>query len=540
MADRLYAKAEETRHLVTAGNTGFVPAGTDLYKLFRTGDKFKKKYNVGIGQLVMWSADPTCSTVPTTLDPSTLTIAELPSIKIGVGVDMDGDGLVDAIRSISPLDLQGCTIDALDATAPQCAVPQIKAIYPECVSCDAISAKVTVYDQDSINFSEHALKAFHEFTATYIPDCSSCEDCPKTVTCDEVVCGLVDALNNDTDFKIDGDPYPHYYNTGVERPYKAFKLWNKFDAYCIAPNPATDCVECNSIAALTTFTVDGVSYPFELVNPADNTQTLLVQLETAVEVINQKFSETIGVHGGFAFISRGQGKCCPLQLFVTTCDPTFAIAGLTPCPDTINPFASFTPPTTCKQCGTTATPVAATCGIGIFVRPDTTPCNCWDLERPSQFLGRWVEIDLISGSGNDNTPKYSKKATLLEGQVASGFGSEIQYLEYANNIEAIGFEGFQYDLGNDEEGWQGLPRKTSRIRNAITADCNKSYCSYYLRHRAQTEYGPQRNFINKLLDGYIHVPQNDTVTKTAIEALFAKFVELVPQTCKVLTTATCP
>jgi hypothetical protein len=539
MADKLYAKAEDTRHLVTAGNLGFVANNTDLYTLTRKGDKFKKRYNVGVGQLVMWSADPTCSTVPKTIAPANLDLAELADLKIGVGVDIDGDGLVDAIRSISPLNIQGCTIDALDATAPQCAVPQIKAIYPECVSCDAITARVRVYDQDSINFSEHALKAFHEFTATYVPDCSSCDDCEKTVTCDEVVCGLVDALNNDTDFKIDGDPYPHYYNTGVERPYKAFKLWNTWKSYCIAPEVGEGCTECNSIDALTTFTVDGDDFNFNLTKPGDNTQTLVAQLEQAVEAINAKFDEVTGVHGGFAFISRGQGSCCPIQLFVTTCDTTFEIAGLVECEAAVTPFASFTPNTTCKQCGTTATPVAATCGIGIFVRPDSVPCNCWDLNRPNQFLGRWVEIDLVSGSGNDNTPKYSKKATLLEGQVASGFGSEIQYLEYANNIEAIGFEGFQFDLGNDEEGWQGLPRATSRIRNAITADCNKSYCSYYLRHRGQVEYGPHKNFINKLLDGFIHVPQNDSTTKTAVEALFTKFVALVPQTCKVLTNATC-
>ena len=539
MADKLYAKAEETRHLVTAGNLGFVANNTDLYTLTRKGDKFKKRYNVNPGQLVMWSEDPTCSTVPKTIAPANLDLAELADLKIGVGVDMDGDGLVDAIRSISPLDLQGCTIDALDATAPQCAVPQIKAIYPECVSCDAISARVRVYDQDSINFSEHALKAFHEFTATYVPDCTSCSDCDKTVTCDEVVCGLVDALNNDTDFKIDGDPYPHYYNTGVERPYKAFKLWNTWKSYCISPEVGEGCTECNSIEALTTFTVDGDDFDFNLTKPGDDTQTLVAQLELAVEAINAKFDEVTGVHGGFAFISRGQGTCCPIQLFVTTCDDTFEIAGLTECEGAVAPFPAFTKAPTCKQCGSADTTTTPSCGIGIFVRPDTVPCNCWDLNRPSQFLGRWVEIDLISGSGNDNTPKYSKKATLLEGQVASGFGSEIQYLEYANNIEAIGFEGFQYDLGNDEEGWQGLPRATSRIRNAITADCNKSYCSYYLRHRGQVEYGPHRNFINKLLDGFIHVPQNDATTKTAVEALFTKFVALVPQTCKVLANATC-
>lgn len=535
----IYARPEITRHLVTAGNFGFVANNTDLYTLVRKGDKFTKRYNVAPGQLVMWSADPTCTTVPKTIAPANLDLTELANLKLGVGRDADGDGISESIRLISPTALQGCTIDNLDAVAPQCAVPQIKAIYPDCVSCDGLSARVRIYDNDSISFSDHPLRAFHEFVASFIPDCSSCTDCPQTVTCDEVVCGLVDALNNDTDFKVDGDPYPHYWNTGVERPFKAFKLWPTWKSYCIAPVVGDGCVNCNTIEALTTFTINDVDYNFSLTNPANVAETLIAQLELAVEAINTKFEETIGKHGGFAFISRGQGSCCPLQLFVTTCDETFEIAGLDECEDAITQFPEIATPPTCKQCDSTDTTVTPACGIGIFVAPDRQPCWCGELNQPRQFMQRWVEVDIISASGNDNTPKYSHKATLLEGQGASGYGAEIQYLEYAHNIEAIGFEGFQYDIGNSTSGWINTPRDSSRLKQAVTADCDKSYCSYYLRHRGQVEYGPSRNFINALIDGFIHVPENDSTTKTAVEALFTRIVALVPTTCTVLTTATC-
>jgi hypothetical protein len=529
------------RHLVTKGNYNFVATGTALYTVIKKGDKFKKVYNVAPGQPVMWAADAVGTTPPTTIRPADLTVNHLPNLRIGVGISTEKNGITDAIRLLTPGNLEGCTIDQLDAFAPQCATPHIKAIYPECVPCNTITAKVKIYDNDSISFSDNALKAYHEFTASYTPDCSSCDDCPAaTTTCDEVVCGLVDALNNDTDFRINGESYPHYYNTGVERPYKAFKIWDTWKSYCISPEVGEGCTECNSIEALTTFTINDVTTPFNLVNPADNTKTLIDQLELAVDIINQKFEETIGKHGGFAFLSRGQGNCCPLQLFVTTCDEGFEIDGLLECENAIEQWPEFTKKGTCKQCGTTDQTETPSCGIGIFTRPDIEDCDCFKLNQPRQFYDRWIlGFDIISGSGNDKTPRYSRQAELLVPQRASGFGSQIQYLEFANNIDAIGEEGFDYDIGNDIEGWLDLPRDSSRLRNAITADCEKSYCSYKFRSRAKTEFGFTKTPVNKLIESYIHVPENDNTTKTAVEALFDKLVDLVPTTCTVLTSAEC-
>jgi hypothetical protein len=535
-------KSEIKRHLVTAGNFAFVTTGTPLYKLVKTGEKFKKFYNVAPGQPVMWVEDKDCGDIPTTIAPANLTLAALANIKIGVGYSSQGNGITDAIRLLSPIDIQGCTIDKLDATDAQCAVPWIKAIYPDCVSCDTVSARIRVYDNQSISFSDHPLKAYQEFVGSFTPDCSSCNDCEKTTTCDEVVCGLVDALNNDVDLRINGDPYPHYYNTGLQRPFTAFKIHNTWKSYCISPSVGADCTECNAISALTTFTIDGDDFNFDLTDPStsgETLQTLVGQLETAVELINEKFTEVLGRHSGKAFLSRGEGKCCPLQLFVTTCDETFEIAGLNECSDAVEQWPDFVSSGYCKQCGSTEETTTPNCGIGVFVKPDVEPCNCWELNQPKQFNSRWVEIDVISGTGNDNTPKYTKNATLLEGQVASNYGSQIQYLEYAHNIDAIGFEGFDYEIGNEVAGWLGVPNKRSRIRKAITADCEKSYCTYYMRHKGQTEKGPLKTFINLYIDGYIHVPENDWTTKTSINALFDKFVDLVPQDCKVLTSASC-
>ena len=539
-----YAPADHTRHLVTKGNLGFVANNTDLYKLVKDGNKFRKYYNVAPGQLVIWKESTVAGTLPKTIGVANLTVNDLPDIKIGVGFSSKKNGISDQIRALTPTELEGCRIDLLDAVGPQCAVPQIKALYPDCVSCDTITARVRVLDNASASFSDEPLKAYQEFTGSYTPDCSSCTDCPQTVTCDEVVCGLVDALNNDTDLTIndgsaDGIPYPHYYNTGVKRPFTAFKLWPTWKSYCISPNVGTGCTKCNSIDDLTTFTVNGVATNFNLKDPANNTATLIAQLETAVILINEKFESVLGRHGGRAFLSRGNGNCCPLQLFVTTCDEDFAIAGLVECGDAIDQFPDFVTSGTCKQCGTTDTTTTPTCGLGIFVAPDYESCeDCLGFNQAQLFTARRVDVDIISGSGNYNTPRWSKRAELLEPQVAQGFGSQIQALEYYQQ-DAVGFEGFQYEIGNETSGWLNLPERRSRIKNALTASCDTSYCSYLIRTRGTTEYGIAKQPMNLLIQGHIHVPENDSTTKTAVEALFQKLIDLIPTTCKVLHATKC-
>lgn len=538
-----HAPADQTRHLVTKGNLGFVANNTDLYKLVKEGNKFRKFYNVAPGQLVIWKDATTAGSVPKTIGVANITVNDLPDLRIGVGFSTKGNGISDSIRALTPTQLEGCKIDLLDAVGPQCAVPQIKALYPDCVSCDTISARVRVYDNQTLSFSDEPLKAYEEFVGSYTPDCSSCTDCPQTVTCDEVVCGLVDSLNNDTDFTIkdgsaDGIPYPHYYNTGVKRSFTAFKLWPTWKSYCISPTVGSGCTHCNSISALTTFTINGVATSFNLTDPAAPLTTLVDQLETAVTLINAKFEETLGRHSGRAFLSRGNGRCCPLQLFVTTCDEDFAIAGLTACSDVIDQFPDFVTTGTCQQCGTTGTTTTPSCGLGIFVAPDYEGCDCFGFEQPKQFTSRWVDVDIISGSGNYNTPRWSKRAELLEPQIAQGFGSQIQFLEYYQQ-DAIGFEGFDYEIGNETAGWLNLPRHSSRIKNAITASCDTSYCSYLLRTRGTAEYGFTKSPLNLLIQGWLHVPQNDSTTKTAVEALYQKLIDLIPTTCKVLHATKC-
>jgi hypothetical protein len=523
--------------LVTKGDLGFVANGTALYSFLNEKDfRGKLIYNVAPGQPVAW-VDKKDGTIPLTVTPATLVVTDLPFLHIGVGYDGDNDGITEAIRQFGPDHAEACAITDFNAFGPQCGLSEIKAIYPSCLSCETLTMKVTVNDSFTRSFANAGWpNEAATFVGSYTPDCATCGDCEKTVSCDEYMCGLVDDLNGDRTYKVAGEYYPDYFNDTIKRPFRAVKLHENWFSYCLVPANST-CVNCNKIDDLTTFTV-GTGGTEEVVNfvgvknPADNTQTLISQLSYAAQQIENKIQAKYGKHGGWAVLSRGVGNCCGVQLHVVTCDPDFTIAGLSACENAIDPAGEFTVTGVCEQCDSTSTPDNRSCGIAIIADQDTLDCDCF-LEFPPANLLRNITIDVVS---TGNLAKYAKKKTLQEGKVASGFGAEVQLEEYR---QVAGYSGYNYSNGNNPRGNLGLPSKDSRIRKAVTAKCDTSYCTYEFGGRFQREFGAADNPVNRIIKTKVYTPEGDSTTKTAIEALALKLATLGAGTCKLLTAYGC-
>lgn len=522
--------------LVTAGDLGFVTAGTALYTVINQKDfRGTKIYNVAPGQLVAW-VDRQDGTIPLTETPATIVAGDLPFLHIGVGHDGDGDGITESVRQFGPDHAEACTITGFNAVAPQCGLSEIKAIYPSCLSCDTLTIRVTVNDSFTRSFASAGWpNEAATFVASYTPDCATCGDCDKTVSCDEYMCGLVDELNGEQTYKINGEYYPDYFNDTIKRPFRAVKLHPYWYSYCIVP-AGTTCKDCFKIDDLTTFTVgdggDAVVNFVGVKNPADNTQTLITQLDYAAQQIENRIKEVFGKHGGWAVLSRGVGNCCGVQLHVVTCDPDFAITGLVECEDAINPIGDFTVTGVCEQCDSVSTADNRTCGIAIIADQDRLDCDCFLEFVPTNLL-RNIEIDVVS---TGNLAKYAKKKTLQEGKVAGGFGAEVQFEEYR---QLAGYSGYNYSNGNNPRGNLGLPSKDSRIRKAVTAKCDTSYCTYEFDGRFQREFGAADNFVNRIIKTKVFVPEGDTVTTAAIEALALQLATVGAGTCKLLTAYGC-
>jgi hypothetical protein len=528
--------AEIEKVLVTDGNLGFVATGTALYSVVKTKDlRAKRMYNITPKRLVAW-VDKKDGSIPLTVAPADIVAGDLPFLHIGVGYDGDGDGIAEAIREYGPDDALACNITDFNAVPPQCGIPEIKALYPGCLGCEPLTLKIKVSDSFTRSFAPWQLDAA-EFVASYAPDCATCTDCEKTVTCDEYICGLVDQINGEETYMIGDEHYPDYMGDTMKRPFRAVKLHENWFSYCIVPE-STTCTDCHKIDDLTTFTV-GTGGTQEIVNfvgvknPADNTQTLITQLEYAAQQIEAKIKEKYGQHGGWAILSRGVGNCCGVQLHVVTCDPNFTIAGLTPCVDAINPEATFVVSGICKQCDSSTTNDVRTCGLAIIADQDRLDCDCF-LKHVPTYLGRNIEIEVI---GRNNVAKNTRLKTLQEQRLPSGFGAEVQADEYR---QLAGYNGYDYSNGNNPRmDGLGLPGNDSRIRKAVTADCKKSYCLYEMGSRFKREFGLGNQAVNRMVKTRLWVPQGDTTTQTAVEDLMLKLATLNAGTCKILTPLGC-
>lgn len=520
------------RHIVTKGDYGMLAAGSDLYTI-ASGNIH---WNVAPGQLVAYTVANGAATV---VDNTTLAAGDLPELFIGVGYDSNGDGVTDDIRYIGLEDVAGCEMHEASTCSPKCGAPEIVDFYFDCTKCDeTYSLMVRVDDNRTRSFSPWN-KSFAEYTASITTDCASCEDCDKEHNCKEIACKMADQLNAEIDLKIGDEGYPDWKGEGLPRPFWATRLHDRSLVYCLSPAGSGDCSDCNYIDDITQITIN--SEVINLVgtaNPADGTQTLLGQLESLVDQINQAFEDTLGPHSGSAYITGSYQNCCPFQLHVNTCDATFAITGLVPETDE-NPFeeyGTFTNTDDCVDCPpAAASTFAPTCGIRVIAEKISPDCDCF-INKPLAFYGRKIDV-LPFGDVAENSWKqgYYRTVRVQEMELPSNFGGHIQWLEYQQDV---GGSGRAYNRSNNNQGWLNLPGAKSRVRNAVTAECHKNYCSYYIRTKPYINPIDNNRVTFITVNSNIHIPHDDATTIASWEAFYTALLGFSP-TCRQLSAVNC-
>jgi hypothetical protein len=532
-----------TKHIVTGGDYEMVSAGLRLFDCpnCQSGKGGKIFYNVAPGQLVAFTIDA-ATLQPVTVDSTTIA-ATTGDLYIGVGVDTDGDGAADDVRLLAGEKIDNCLLDEASVSAPVCGQPQILGTYLDCVRC---------WEQYAVQFrySDNRTRSFgltradqNEITASVAPECHSCDDCEPAANCEEVICKLVDSLNNEFDYTLsNGDRYPDKKAVYTEQPYRAVRLHDNWNVYCINPIAGScDCEGCTATDVIESAVINGVTVNFSgNLNPSNNAQTMLAQLKNIAQQIECGFDEQIGPHSGFAFVTGGgPDHCCPYQLHVVTCDADFELHGasgsLDAC-DAINPYPTFQDRMTCVDCGDSATSTTPSCGLAVIIEQPDFDCDCY-VEKPLAWYGRTGELTFVKDL--DSYTPIVKAAELLAPRFPENFGAWIKWLEYS---QETGGRGRQYRDVNARQGWLGTPDQVSRARNAITfANCNKSYCTYYLGHNMRRRPVVDRNNLSNInrLSSYIHIPSDDVTTLNSWETFFNALLTKGEGTCKVFGDVTC-
>lgn len=539
-----------TKHIVTKGDYNMVPAGQALFECPNCNNDRRAKvyYNVAPGQLVAY----TIST--TTLQPITVDNSNVASITgdlyIGVGVDTNGDGAADDVRLLAGEKFERCFIDEVSTSSPACGQPQILGAYINDVQCgDVITAKLEISDNRTRSFG--LVRADQEEIAvSATADCSTCTDCSPTVNTEKVICSIVDQLNDTFDWQLsNGDPYPDKKQVHAdEKVYKAVRLHSNWHTFCIDPiAQSCDCADCELTNAIEDVVINGTTYTFSgNLNPSNNAQTYLAQLESIADQIEAFHETALGNQTGFAFVSGGgPNNCCPYQLHVITCDDSFELHGirsdgssgqLTAC-DAINPFPTISSSLKCVNCGdATTSSFTGTNGLAVLIKQPKLDCGCY-IDKPLPFYSRIGELSFIKEL--DELCPTIKATELMAPVFPRNFGAWVQWLEYS---QETGGKGRTYRDVNANQGWLRLPDNVSRAKNAIThSDCGKSYCTYYLGHYMTRRPTIDRNVHYKVnrLSSYIHIPSDDLNTLDDWETFLTTLLSDVATECKTLTAISC-
>lgn len=524
-------------NVVTKGDYAMVTGGANLIVGTRKSGK-GLSFNVAPGQPVAFYVN---AGVATTVDDSNLTADILKAgIHIGVGVDTDGDGLVDDIRLIGQDRTAGCYISEFRTIAPQCGVPEVKDLLFKDIKCDkTYSAMVTVDDNLTRSFAPWN-KTELEFVGSTVYSCGTeCDNCSEgTADSGEVACRLVDSLNEEFELKIFGEDYPDFKNRRrIPRPYRAVKLHSNSFVYCFTPT-GSSCEGCTHIDAIPEIRVnDTVITLVGTTNPADSTQTLTAQLQLVAEQIEAAFEEEIGKHSGSAYVTGGYGKCCTVELHVNTCDDTFDLlddqgADITPC-DTSDPLAEvFTLEDNCVDCGDQAQTETYEAGIRVIAEQLKPECDVF-LDKPLASYGRFLTVDAI-GDGWECSKSRRRIAQAATSPV--NFGGHVQWKEYQ---VPPGGRGREFSRGNNHQGWLGLPGKKARVRNAIShSECNTSYCEYVVEGYIPTKLADHQDSRMKYFSS-VFIPQGDSTTTASFEQFLLAIETLNPGTCSSLNAVSC-
>lgn len=504
-----------TRHAVIQGDTPFLAKDTPIYGL--VGGVIQ--YNVAHGQPVAYLKSKDCK-IPTAIEVGDLDDTNKHLLRIGVGHAPLGRGPVTGIRHLGSEEVGNCDINDMSVASPCCGNPHVYDMYFDCVDCDTTyTIEIAVRDNFTQSYTDK-YKDEGSIFVSYTPNCKQCNDCDTSITCDDVVDGLIKAFRQEY---VEGTCentkyYPDFRQSKQDFPFDVHKIYDRELVYCLSfSDVGEECEECTTLAAFTTATVGGVDVDLSAITtPTDDTALFRYQLTQVQNMINDAFAAADETVGGRAYVTGiNYNKCCPLQLHVNTNDAAFAIAGVDPSKDE-NPFDEGKPGE------------GFTCGIRVISAPLSEECGC-DLNRLLQSYFRKVRVSPIGDGFVD-----SCEATIQKAEIPAQFGTMIQHQELT---QTAGGSGRQYSRGAQRGTWLGNHRDDSHVKQAVTARCEKDYCSYYIRSTVHF-----RNVANqpdsRIMESYFHVESDAATVIPEVEAWLNKMAEL-SVTCADVPTVQC-
>lgn len=520
--------------LVTYGNYAVFPGAREV---FQSPDPIYGGPTIvpADGQLVIYDNQSGVS-----LD--AVSVVDRFDITLGVAHDRNRDGIVDFIRKAAFDKVAKDYIFAYTAEPPRCAIQEVVDFLFTCTHCtQPYSITVTVEDNETQNQYPYNRPEAITFTAN--EECCSCDGCPDT---SDVSCKLVQNLIDQMNGVLTTNPLqvPTFSRRIVPYEFTAVRLYGGEDSsqtFCFTPESSADCTTCDAVPFIESFEFDlmdgvgGISNPQTVTftgnaNPADGTQTLISQLPNIARQIN------IALNGrGSAILTRGVGKCCPINLEINSCAVdmvlnTTASTPIEPC-STSNPLEPFDVPAQCLNCGDPALAQATyDYGIRLIAKDVTVPdTTCFPPNPVKGILTRKINAYPSGGFSCGNS--YVRKTQ--KAQFPENLGYQWQWREYTG---ANGGSGREHQAFNKNYGPLNLPGAETRAAAGFV-NPNVSYCAYAIEHGLpHSGTGVSDPFRVARARTVVLIPENDGTTIASFESIFGAYALAGNNTVRAIAT----
>lgn len=469
--------------LVTKNNYPMVAVGTKLFNI-------DGSLNILPGQLGIFNASN-----HTAIDNFT----NVRNIYIAVGHDTNGDGIAEEIRKS---ELFGCAGLAATGQGPSSECPEIWDFLFDCTTCEAEYAiKVQVDSTETAPmFATNHLPTypFHVIT-----DCCGCDTCTTEHNCNEIVCKIIDQVNqtnNDGASLLVNRDYEFY----VERLYSTIY------------SAVIPCIDqpCGGTAlqGVGSVTINGVVYTIPNAMPT----MLLGQVKMLQMYLNEILTNN-GLQGKFHVYQKCSNTCyvidyngCEVLNAITLVDGTELVI-------TIENPLTVKVPTNCKDCADAdTTSKTYSCGIRFIGKMFPQECGCFP---PKEYTrSRSTQLRVFPQSGFDCSNWLTRK--VQDVKLSEGQGVDLRWKQYKAEV---GGQGLAYLPDITRHGRLGVG--IGRLSESVTAEC-VPYCQYNFRNRPNSynEYGTAQPYYTTI-DTLVAIPSGDTTTKAQFETTINSWIQ---------------
>jgi hypothetical protein len=524
----------QERWLVADKNHSIFPANQAIF--IEKDDQYGLNPGIKDLQVVMYNADTGVSVG------AGVTATTCPNLVIATGIDTDGDGYADVLRTTAFKKLSAHTLNAVTAEPPACGQIKIVDVGIGCVEKGkSYSLTVEVRNEEYERLYDQ-FRGYERFTETVDFGYDGCEDCDTTLNCKEVACALANKFNGtDRNYSLKKNisllkrVREHQ---DKDRPFHAYVLHENDYEFCFS-TATVPCIGCNTIGAITGVVIDGVTHTFIGTTNETGDETHVNQVAKVIKNVNRLLGDKGYALDASTYSGPGKPCCDGIKLLVNAC-VTVSLLGEGGTP--IVPCATGTPTYTVSTqgaCGGCSVPTTTSpCAYLRFVpKPIKLDKFC---DRPDSWQKTLYTDIRVATSYNHNNFGFFREFVKQDYIIPRGLVYEVQHqiVKQDTSMNEPFSWGYDEFTGTYKNFYPGS--RTPTMGKGIFNGCDNydSVCIYNFEHDGATnDTIVAANTSNIHFRTKLVVPNTNTAFKTEFEAIINPWIQSIPY--KFFQTVTC-